>query len=231
MTSRRDWVADLANERSLIGRSSTAARVADALRTRVIEGALLPGTRLSEEDLGAALGVSRNTLREAFRLLTHERLLVHEFNRGVFVRTLTPDDVRDVYQYRRVIECAAVHQSAHAPAGALDAVRAAVEEGEAAALVDDWSTVGTANMHFHQGIVGLAGSQRLDEAARQVLAELRLVFHVMADFQRFHESYLTQNRAMYQLLRTGRIADAETELARYLDVAERQLLDAFRESA
>lgn len=60
------------------------------LRTRITEGRLSPGTRLSEEDIGAALGVSRNTLREA--RLGHERLLLHEFNRGVFVRKLNADE-------------------------------------------------------------------------------------------------------------------------------------------
>ena len=72
-----DWLQELRAEAPRLGRASTAGRVADVLRTRITEGSLAPGTRLSEEDIGAALGVSRNTLREAFRLLGHERLLVH----------------------------------------------------------------------------------------------------------------------------------------------------------
>ena len=98
------WVEELAVERESLSRASTAGRVADILRTRITEGRLLPGTRLSEEDIGSALGVSRNTLREAFRLLAHERLLVHEFNRGVFIRRLSVDDVHDLYRFRRLIE-------------------------------------------------------------------------------------------------------------------------------
>lgn len=72
----------LAEDRALLGRTSTAERVSDILRSRIAEGFFPPGTRLSEDSIGGALGVSRNTLREAFRLLTHERLLVHELNRG-----------------------------------------------------------------------------------------------------------------------------------------------------
>ncbi|UUZ58557.1 GntR family transcriptional regulator [Nocardioides sp. B-3] len=129
------------------------------LRTHITEGLLLPGTRLSEEEIGAALGVSRNTLREAFRLLTHERLLVHEFNRGVFVRQLAVDDVRDLYTFRRIVECGAIAQARQrrdrggaAPGSArMVAVRQAVEEGDAAARDGRWAEVGTANMRFHQG--------------------------------------------------------------------------------
>ncbi|MFC7099403.1 GntR family transcriptional regulator [Nonomuraea rubra] len=75
-------VADLSQDRPRLGRSSTAERVADILRDRISEGFFQPGQRLSEESISEALGVSRNTLREAFRLLGHERLLDHRLNRG-----------------------------------------------------------------------------------------------------------------------------------------------------
>ncbi len=218
------WIEALGAERTALGRASTAARVADVLRTHVTEGLLAPGTRLSEEDICAALGVSRNTLREAFRLLTHERLLVHEFNRGVFVRKLSVDDVRDLYRFRRIVECGAI---ARAGGHGLDDVRAAVEAGEVAADEGRWADVGTANMRFHQAIAALAGSARIDESMQHVLAELRLVFHVMAAPQTFHQPYLADNRLILELLESGDLAGAERTLAGYLDVAEAQLADAY----
>jgi DNA-binding GntR family transcriptional regulator len=81
-------LADLAADRSFLARTSTAERIVEVLRGRITEGYFTPGTRLSEDALAEALGVSRNTLREAFRLLTHERLLEYRLNRGVFVRSL-----------------------------------------------------------------------------------------------------------------------------------------------
>lgn len=219
------WLSTLASDRAAVGRSSTASRVADVLRTRIIEGLLLPGTRLSEEEIVEALGVSRNTLREAFRLLGHERLLVHKFNRGVFVRSLTADDIRDLYRFRRLLEGAAVRHAATSSPD-LARVRSAVEEGEEAARRGDWSAVGTANMHFHTALAAFAGSPRVDEAMQQLLAELRLVFSVMADPRTFHEPYLAENRAMHDLLAAGRYEEAEQALATYLDVAEEQLLGA-----
>jgi DNA-binding GntR family transcriptional regulator len=236
-----DWLQELRDERSDLGRSSTAGRVADVLRTRITEGHLAPGTRLSEEDIGTALGVSRNTLREAFRLLGHERLLVHEFNRGVFVRRLTVDDVRDLYQVRRILECGAVRRVAERLAAdpalgeqwpdLLAPVRAAVEEGEAAAARDAWVAVGTANMHFHQAVADLAQSPRVTETMDHLLAELRLVFHVMDAPQAFHEAYLPGNRAILEQLAAGDLAGAESAIATYLDAAEAQLVGAYAAGA
>ncbi|CUR62419.1 putative transcriptional regulator, GntR family [metagenome] len=219
------WVEELSGERAALTRASTAGRVAEILRSRITEGRLPPGTRLSEEDIGVALGVSRNTLREAFRLLAHERLLVHEFNRGVFVRRLTVDDVHDLYRFRRLVEGGVLRTSpADAP---LDDVRRAVEEGEAAAADGRWVDVGTANMRFHQAVAALARSPRVEEAMRHVLAELRLVFHVMAAPRTFHEPYLAENRRILDLLESGDVEGAAETLERYLTVAEEQLTEAY----
>jgi DNA-binding GntR family transcriptional regulator len=215
-------------DRGLLGRTSTAERVADILRTRIAEGFFLPGVRLSEHDIGNALGVSRNTLREAFRLLTHERLLVHELNRGVFVRVLTVDDVVDLYRVRKVVECSGVRSVAWRPADFARVARA-VTEGDEAAQRQRWQDLGTANIHFHQALASLSGSPRLDEVMQGIFAELRLVFQVMADPRRFHERYLARNHEILERLETGDGEGAAKLLAVYLDDAERQLVDAYAE--
>ncbi|WP_327328005.1 GntR family transcriptional regulator [Streptomyces sp. NBC_01210] len=212
----------------LLGRSSTAERVAGILRDRIMEGFLPPGTRLSEEALGGALGVSRNTLREAFRLLAHEKLLDHELNRGVFVRTVSQENAVDLYRVRGFIETAAVRSLPTAPDSVLQALSAAAEEGERAAEESRWADVGTANMHFHQAIVALSCSPRLEDFMQQVLAELRLVFHVMEDPRTFHEPYLRRNRKMLAVLQARDAAAAEQILKEYLTDAENEIISAYK---
>ncbi|MFV0130944.1 GntR family transcriptional regulator [Streptomyces sp. HMX112] len=216
----------LAEDRALLGRTSTAERVADILRTRIAEGFFPPGTRLSEDGIGGALGVSRNTLREAFRLLTHERLLVHELNRGVFVRVLAVADVVDIHRTRRLVECAVVRGLGEPPF-ALDGLSAAVAEGERGAREGDWKGVSTANIHFHRELVALAGSDRTDELMRGVLAELRLAFHMVDDPRALHEPYLARNRAILDTLRAGDRTEAERLLAEYLDDSRTRLVDVY----
>ncbi|HWN34386.1 MAG TPA: GntR family transcriptional regulator [Pseudonocardia sp.] len=216
----------LVADRVLLGRTSTAERVAAILRTRVSAGYFLPGVRLAEEEITEALGVSRNTLREAFRLLTHERLLEHKLNRGVFVRVLDVPDVIDLYRVRKHVECSVVRTVAAPPAN-LDRIAAAVQEGQHALDDEDWRGLGTANIRFHQEIVAMAGSPRIDELMRAVLAELRLVFHVMANPRWFHEPYLTRNHEILTAVARGDGPAAEQLLAKYLDDAERQLVDAY----
>ncbi|CAL9434940.1 GntR family transcriptional regulator [Streptomyces albus] len=223
-------LSDLAADRALLGRTSTAERVAAVLRERIAQGSFPPGTRLSEGRICTALGVSRNTLREAFRLLTHERLLVHRLNRGTFVRVLTAADIVDIYRVRRLVECAALRGLGEPPYAVAE-VRAAVTAGERAAAEGRWHTCSTANIRFHQALAALAGSARTDEMMRGVLAELRLAFHIMKDPRRFHDPYLSRNQAITDALEAGDAARAERLLAAYLDDSLRQLLAAYPREA
>ncbi len=218
--------ASLAAGRPELVAVSTAERVAGLLRTRIMEGLFPPGTRLSEEALGHALGVSRNTLREAFRLLCHERLTVHEMNRGIFVPKLARSDVSDLYRLRRLVEGGAARCAAAAPPERRAAVAAAVTDAEDAAARADWLAVRTADLHFHQALGALAGSDRVDELMRRALAELRLAFYAMTDLERFHRPFMARNRAIAELVCAGRGDEAERALTSYLADAEDQLLAA-----
>lgn len=203
--------------------SSSASRVAAILRQRIMEGQLSSGAPLREGRLVEDLAVSRNTLREGFRLLTQERLVVYEANRGVRVRTITSTDIDDIYQMRRVLETGAITNARGLNPDLTD-VDAAVRDGYSNAYRGRWSAVGTADVRFHVAIVGLAGSERLSAAMETLLAELRLAFGTVADLQEFHEPYLEWNERISELLRAGDTARAAREMASYLDHAQRKLL-------
>ena len=208
--------------------SSSADRAARVLREQVVEGLLRSGTRLPEERLAAAIGVSRNTLREAFSQLVAERVLVREPHRGVVVATPDADDVADVYRVRLLVEPAAVLHGTGHTAPRLAALEAAVQEGLAAGGDDDWHGVASANQHFHRAVVALAGSPRLDAQVEPVLAEMRLFFHRMDAPGEFHRPYLEENAAIASLVLAGRREEAAERLTAYLTSAERQLLARLR---
>lgn len=202
--------------------------VADAIRVQVAEAWLTVGTRLPEQDLVKALGVSRNTLREALSQLVSERLLVRVPNVGVFVAKPGPDDVHDVYAARLVIEPGAVRHGARAAdEELLAAVDGAYREGLAASAAGDWDGVAAANQHFHRAVAALSGSPRLEREMARLLAEMRLVFQRMPGVRGFHEPYLARNGEIAGLLLDGRVGRAADELAGYLVTARDQLLAAY----
>jgi DNA-binding GntR family transcriptional regulator len=200
-------------------------KLADTLRDGLIAGDFTPGQRLSEQALCMRLGVSRNTLREAFRLLTKEGLLEHKANRGVFVITPTISSVTDIYRVRRTIEYRALSQS-YPKHPATARMREAVDHAKAARQRQNWHGVGSANMRFHAAIVALADSTRLSEFYAQVAAELRLSFFLLDDPELLHAPYVDMNAEIVGLLTQGRSLDAAAALEAYLNQSERTVLAA-----
>jgi DNA-binding GntR family transcriptional regulator len=149
-------------------------------------------------------------------------------NRGIFVPVLTSADVADIYKLRRLIEGGAARLAGAAPMTARLAVRATVELGETAAATGRWFEVRTADLRFHQAIAALADSPRTDDLMRRALAELRLIFHVMADPEQFHGPYLKRNRVIADEIVRGDGQRAEAELLSYLTDAERQILAVYQ---
>ena len=161
--------ADL-SELEPVERRSTAAIVADRIRTAIMRGTFPPGTQLGEVELAAALGVSRGPLREAMQRLVAEGLLHSERHRGLFVRQLDAADVRDVYTARTAIEgAAALLLLAGDRAAATERLTVALARMEAVA--DDPVALADADHAFHADFVAdppavLRADQRAPRAAR-----------------------------------------------------------------
>ena len=208
---------------------STADHIAAVLSQAIVEGELAPGTQLSEERIGRALQVSRNTLRESFRLLSHDGLLVHHRHRGVFVPELDADDLTDLYRLRIVLETGVLRSLGRVDPHRLRQLEDDVRSGEEAAKRGRWQQVGTANMDFHQHLLALSESPRLTTVGRQVLAQTRLAFLTLRQPRALHEPFLGRNRELVSLLGSDRALEAAEVLATYLADSRDQLLATFRE--
>lgn len=201
----------------------TGAWVAAVLRARISAGQLPPGTKLSEQKLSEALGVSRNTLREAFTVLAGESVVQRIPNRGVYVAAPGAEDVREIYRVRRLIEPAAVLWG-EMPDDTLDRLDAIISQAREALAAGSIQGMADANQELHKALVSLSGSVSLDELMEKVLAEMRLVFHAMATTPDFHSHYVERNAALVAQIRSGQREEAAAELRRYLDAAEDELL-------
>ncbi len=208
--------------------AETAQWVAAALRQRIANGELTPGTKLPEEAFREALGVSRNTLREAFVTLNAERVVNRIPNRGVFVAHPTADDVREIYRVRKLLEPASI---LWAPQIDVDHLTAIVGKGRAAVTVGDVPGMASANQEFHRAVMASSGSNRLDALMEQVLAEMRLVFAAMGWDPRFHAPYVEGNERIVDLLAAGQRGEAAEYLTEYLSQAEEQLVKAVGDTA
>lgn len=201
-------------------------KTAETIREKITAGELVPGSRLSESAMSAQLDISRNTLREVFRLLTQEGLLRYEPNRGVYVAVPDMADIIDIYRIRRLIECDALTQ-AYPLHPAVKKMALAVAQAREHQLTGNWRSVGTANMAFHTAIVELSDSERLTRLYRHISAELRLAFGHLNDPEMLYAPYIEKNAHILTLLRESKNSEAAATLADYLELSERTVLAAW----
>jgi DNA-binding GntR family transcriptional regulator len=91
--------------------------------------------------------------------------------------------------------------------------------------------VATENLHFHQQIVDLVGSDRISAFFRSLAAELRLAFARVEHEAPFFSPFLPRNRLLAELIVDGRIEEACAEMRSYLAEAERLIAEGVAERA
>ncbi len=207
-----------------VERSSTASRVAAALRDELLSGVHAPGTPMRDIELAARAEVSRPTMREALAELARDGLLVHALHRGMEVARLAPADVRDIYAARRVIEQAglarmrgAARTAGAAPFAAL--LDASADMAEAEGAGDRRRTV-EADVRFHDVLAEATGSPRLARAHAAAMLELRLVLSVTDRVHADVDRQAPAHRELALVLRDGTAAEARAALTTHLRQAQ-----------
>lgn len=146
--------------------TTTATRVADELRRRILAGELRPGQRLKIDDLAVRLGVSHMPVREALRSLEAEGVLEVYPHRGAIVRSVDRTFIENFYDVRAALEdMLAARCAARIDAGALEKLKEAARDFERAAGVDAPAAV-AANRRLHDIINAVADNP---QAARMLV--------------------------------------------------------------
>ena len=93
-------------------RTYLADAVYEALRRAIVEHEFDAGEPLTEHDLCRRFGTSRTPVREALAKLERDRLVQVVPKKGAFVRTVSADEIRELYQLREALEGLAVRLAA-----------------------------------------------------------------------------------------------------------------------
>ncbi|WP_431284677.1 GntR family transcriptional regulator [Humitalea sp. 24SJ18S-53] len=141
-----------------------------ALQDDIIFGRLAPGSRLVEDTLLARFGGSRHFVRQALDRLERLGLAVRERNKGFTVRSLTPEQVVQIYQVRELVQRqAALLIPLPAPAALVADLTAINAELAACMAARDLRGVHDANDRFHLRLYAACGNAYLLETIRHYM--------------------------------------------------------------
>ena len=188
-----------------LDQGSRGDRVAAAIRQAITEGDYAPGDRLVEGDLARQLGTSRGPVRDAFRRLEREGLVVSYPYRGTVVAEVSQDEIERVlvpirtiieqFTYRRA-QSRLTDEDVTLLTDLVADMRAAGERGDAEALAD-------ADIRFHEHLIALSGQTHCLLLWRTVLPRVRAYFRRDAPTHPDPHDVARQHEALLDVLRTG----------------------------
>lgn len=139
--------------------NTITGKITRALADRIIAGHIAPGSKLRQDHFAEEFGASHVPVREAFRRLEAQGLVVSEPRRGVRVASFDIAEVREVAEMRASLEVLALrHAAPHLTTAILDEAEAINRAGENAADVRAWEET---NRAFHRLILTPCGMPRL----------------------------------------------------------------------
>ncbi|HEX9967704.1 MAG TPA: GntR family transcriptional regulator [Solirubrobacterales bacterium] len=213
-------------------RVTTVERIADGICDLILRGEVVPGTPLRESQLQEWIGVSRNTIREALRLLERDGLVTYSAYRGVTVTELSPKDVEDLFRARLAIELSAAERAASMGAREKRRLEEACEARERAVAEGDLHAAFEADMSFHASLVAALGSDALNEFFVGLLRKLRLGFYLGGGISTEGRARDTeQHRRIAELVREGDPEGCADAVREHLADAEAILLELTDASA
>jgi len=212
------WPADTAGEPT--SPEATPTRLRRLIMDAIAAGDLLPGARLKETDLVAALAVSRTPLREALAALRAEGILERDDD-GLRVRRLDWRDVRALYELRGTLEGLAASLAAQ---NAGDAERTVIDticraEGDLIHGGAAPDVLARHNRQFHHAILQAAGNRFLAESLERLSRLMVLLGATAYSLAGRAGSIRDEHEAINRAIQDGDATAAAAAMSRHLDSA------------
>lgn len=198
-----------------------------ALKSAIRQNVFPPGYQAAEQDIAQQLGMSRTPVREAVIRLEEEGLVQVLPRRGIAVREISPDDIREIYDVLIALEgTAAALLAGQAPDGATATVEAleretrAMEDALAGADLIAWAN---ADERFHQLLTERCGNRRLARMAATVMDQSHRARMFTLHLRPQPTASVTEHRAIIDAIRRRAPEEAESS-ARSHRIRAREML-------
>ncbi|WP_238369824.1 GntR family transcriptional regulator [Heliomarina baculiformis] len=187
-----------------------------ALRSAILERALLPGMKLPEDSLGERFGASRTIVRQALERLAAEGLVELRHNRGAAVASPSLEEAQDLFELRAQVEDLVIRRLATGFTAAQEkALMAHIGREEEAQSGPEPISIRLAT-EFHILMAELTGSPVLARYVNEIAYRCGLT---LSQFSRPHSTTcgIQEHRDIVAALKTGDVARAQGIARAHLD--------------
>ncbi len=198
----------------------------------IIRGDFLPGQQIKEELVASHLGFSRPPIREAFKILETEGLIIRKPNRGVFVSEIAAKDIWEIYTLKMALYGLAARLAIEKISDrGIKRLEKEVQKMEACVRKEppDLIKYQTLNERFHNMTIEIAGHERLKKIASGLQNQVRRFSYKSLADRRHLLSSCRYHRELLQAIKNKDEQTAErlnrAHILRGLEVLQKLFLD------
>jgi DNA-binding GntR family transcriptional regulator len=201
----------------------------DRMVSAILDHKLPPGTKLGEDKLAGAFGVSRTRIRPVLVRLANEQVVTLTPHRGASVAQPTVQEAREVFEVRRLIEPTLVQRFIdHAQAADIARLAACIDKEEQARQAGDMRRAIRQAGDFHLHIAQVARHDTLGRILRELISRTSLVLMTYsADHASEREEATAcgcrEHRKLLDAIRLGDTREAARLMHEHLDLLEARL--------
>jgi DNA-binding GntR family transcriptional regulator len=201
-------------------RSTLRSELVSKILNAIFSGEIPGGGRLIEEEVADRLGVSRTPVREALGELASIGVIVLRPNHGAMVRPFGPEQLKEIYHVRRILETEATRLAAqHVDAEAVKTIR---EETQRLLASNDrsdrWTETALAlDQRFHELISRSSGSARLAEEIGKYRNMVVAVGNAVGNKLHAHDQNMREHTAVMDLMLAGKADEAGAAMAKHIE--------------
>lgn len=201
-------------------------QVTESLRAMILMGELLPGARITQDELATELRVSTMPVREALLALAHEGFVDVRKGRSFQVAVTTRSDIADVYWLHAIVSGELTARAAERiDEAGLDDLSSAHEDWIKAGEAGDTTYLESANFAFHRVLNKAARSPRLLMVLRQTLRMIPEHFYSL--IPDWYANSTHGHSAILEAVRSRDAALARREAMTHVEDAGNMLLGYF----
>jgi len=208
---------------------TVAARIYSAIKEQIVDGRYPPGARITEQNIAAQFNTSRTPVREAMRQLVADGFALFKPNSGTVVRQWSPEEVRQLFDLRLLIESEIAGHAAERISAAelaeLKALQDQIESGGTDIGAANTARIAPLNREFHRIIAQASAHERLVA----MLANTIAVPIVQRTFRRYSRERLARSfshhRELIEALTARDSAWAAAVMGCHIHSAKRTLLE------
>ncbi|MEO6014475.1 MAG: GntR family transcriptional regulator [Devosia sp.] len=197
----------------------------EALKQAILERALLPGTKLPEDEIGAHFSMSRTLVRAVLAKLQSEGLVDARPKRTATVAQPTLEEARDVFEVRRALESEVVRLVVKRWKPAFGAeLEGLMREEDAARLRHEGHVAGRLAGEFHIRLAKLSGNVLLERYMSELVTRCSLILAVYGAPHVHDHTGGNEHTEIIAALRAGDAAHATAIMEAHMGDVERRAL-------